>query len=402
MEDLEASLLRLTLVERSAGEIAFLHAEKERPGVKALSVLEVQAHLEVLEERGWVEPDPQAGRWRITEPGRRVLLSFVRWEFTVEHTIPPRGAGRAVGQGAARGGTPQRGEKFKVNRAANEAPRRVGEVIAFRHLGPSDSGLGEIEVAWVDLIPGDVLVRWDPVEGPHAGSDTGKRAGGASSLVAFRFTGTYQDERGAEEVVWHVRPVETPGDPIPRFEIGTVIRGVEVRGFDFDGLDPVDSVAAAAAALGGRSELTNCVLSGLLPCVLEANGERQEATVTFRLDLSRNSERAAQPKTLRLEVSRGSVLVQVEDDWFEDGLQRLAANLPEGEGLVSCVTCLFSDYSPYGHGLTGMLCHRGAKEEYLAVRSKYEYWSVPVTEIVMETHFCDEYRLRLPGTGYRG
>jgi hypothetical protein len=32
--------------------------------------------------------------------------------------------------------------------------------------------------------------------------------------------------------------------------------------------------------------------------------------------------------------------------------------------LVCCITCLFSDYSPAGHGLTGIRCHRGAKEQY--------------------------------------
>jgi len=35
--------------------------------------------------------------------------------------------------------------------------------------------------------------------------------------------------------------------------------------------------------------------------------------------------------------------------------------------------------------LTGMACHRDAKEQYLAVRSKADYWSVPVAELVMET-----------------
>ena len=43
-----------------------------------------------------------------------------------------------------------------------------------------------------------------------------------------------------------------------------------------------------------------------------------------------------------------------------------------------------------GHGLLGMRCHRNAKQQYLAVRSKPEYWRVPVTEEVMETHHCDE------------
>jgi hypothetical protein len=49
-----------------------------------------------------------------------------------------------------------------------------------------------------------------------------------------------------------------------------------------------------------------------------------------------------------------------------------------------------------------MLCHRNAKQQYLAVRSKAEYWRIPVTEDVVETHYCDEFQHRVLGTGYRG
>jgi hypothetical protein len=55
-----------------------------------------------------------------------------------------------------------------------------------------------------------------------------------------------------------------------------------------------------------------------------------------------------------------------------------------------------------GHGLMGMRCHRDAKQQYLAVTSKRDYWSVPVTEVVTETYLCPEYQRRVPGTGYRG
>ncbi|HEV8650852.1 MAG TPA: hypothetical protein VG276_16000 [Actinomycetes bacterium] len=50
----------------------------------------------------------------------------------------------------------------------------------------------------------------------------------------------------------------------------------------------------------------------------------------------------------------------------------------------------------------GMRCHRDAKQQYLAVKSKHDYWSVPVIEEVMETYLCPEYQRRTPGTGYRG
>ena len=64
--------------------------------------------------------------------------------------------------------------------------------------------------------------------------------------------------------------------------------------------------------------------------------------------------------------------VAVDDEWFEDGVQRMEAALPVSVRLASCFTCLFSDYSPAGHGLLGMSCHRGAKEQYLTVKSKLD------------------------------
>jgi len=80
----------------------------------------------------------------------------------------------------------------------------------------------------------------------------------------------------------------------------------------------------------------------------------------------------------------------------------LEAALPDDLRLRCCVTCLYSDYSPAGHGLMGMFCHRGAKEQYLAVKSKADYWAVPVTEEVVETYLCEDYVRRVAGTGYRG
>lgn len=125
--------------------------------------------------------------------------------------------------------------------------------------------------------------------------------------------------------------------------------------------------------------------------------------VRFRLELPEPE----QPALSSLENLHLSTIVrgekyQLVDDWFEDGVQRLEELLPPEVRFRCCVTCLFSDYSPGGHGLMGMSCHRDAKQQYLAVKSKADYWSVPVTEEVMETYLCPEYQRRIPGTGYRG
>jgi hypothetical protein len=169
-------------------------------------------------------------------------------------------------------------------------------------------------------------------------------------------------------------------------------------------LDPVDAPAAEAAGLAYNGfGLHECVLTGAIPCSVDTTAGTIRSEVRFRLDLnSLASQSVAAPRNLALDIQHESGTTEVVDDWFEDGLLRLNAAMPDGSTLRCCVTCLHSDYSPGGHGLIGIRCHRDAKEQYLAVRSKVDYWSVPTTEDVPETNLCEQYQLRIAGTGYRG
>lgn len=224
-------------------------------------------------------------------------------------------------------------------------------------------------------------------------------------MTPFSFPGTYRDRRGEEPIVWRVieSRIATPPGHGPRFEVHTTIPGVPCWGFDFDGLEPVDAddpKRVEVSMSDKTGELTDCVLTGDLPCIVESEGTQVAAAVTFSLDLSVSAQTAY--KNLSLSVAVDGRDISVVDDWFEDGTRRLEAQLPEPHQLRCCVTCLYSDYSPGGHGLSGMACHRDAKEQYLAVRSKTDYWSIPVTEDLLETYVCSEYQRRVPGTGYRG
>ncbi len=91
--------------------------------------------------------------------------------------------------------------------------------------------------------------------------------------------------------------------------------------------------------------------------------------------------------------------------WFEDELLDIQKQLPDGVFLKACITCAFSDYSPYGHGLFGgMLCFRDNKAGYLTVKGKsdlFRIWST-ATEYVQETYLCPEFERRVRGSGYRG
>ncbi|HKY48939.1 MAG TPA: DUF6304 family protein [Acidimicrobiia bacterium] len=223
---------------------------------------------------------------------------------------------------------------------------------------------------------------------------------GSSSLSPLDVPGWYTDDDGTEDIVWRVVPSARRTPPGQSgYELHTTIRGVHFWGYDIDGLSTDDETVY----LDG-SGLATCVIAGELPCHIEEGGRRHAATVTFVLDFKAAAAARGAPSAeyLRLSIRHGDRTYDVTDEWFEDGLQRLEKKLPDDVFLVCCVTCLFSDYSPGGHGTLGMDCHRGAKEQYLAVRSKHDYWAVPRTEEVMETHLCPEYQRRIPGTGYRG
>ena len=221
-----------------------------------------------------------------------------------------------------------------------------------------------------------------------------------SSLSTLVFAGSYEDAIGIEEISWLVKPSTRRSPPGQSgFELWTTIRGVAFWGYDLDGLEAEDH--ALAASQGFREgDLSDCVLSGDLPCVVEQRGTRENGAIRFRLELPPRDP--TRPANLRLSFAISDQRYEVVDEWFENGVLRLAKLLPPETHLICCATCLFSDYSPGGHGLLGMRCHRNAKQEYLAVRSKPEYWRVPVTEEVIETHHCDEFQHRVPGTGYRG
>ncbi len=214
-------------------------------------------------------------------------------------------------------------------------------------------------------------------------------------MEPLSFPGEYRDARGDVAIHWQVVPSARPGWA-GRFEVRARIRGVEVWGADFDGLEPMDVSEADRLSLNTADEVSNCVLAGDIPCRFDIAGEVVGGQVHFELDLRSPNV------SLTLSCSINGDTYAVTDDWFEDGLQKLEASLPPDVRVYACVTCLFSDYSPGGHGLTGMSCHRDAKEQYLSVRSKSDYWSVPVTEEVPEFYLCPQYQRRVPGTGYRG
>ena len=92
-------------------------------------------------------------------------------------------------------------------------------------------------------------------------------------MATLIFPGGYRDQAGHDAISWRVEGSRRYG--LPRMEIFTTTRGTDLRGFDFDGLEPVDSSAGAEhLPLNQAGELGDCVLSGDLPCTVARVVER--------------------------------------------------------------------------------------------------------------------------------
>ncbi|MEU7138619.1 DUF6304 family protein [Nocardia sp. NPDC046473] len=219
------------------------------------------------------------------------------------------------------------------------------------------------------------------------------------------FSGSYADDRGVEPLVWQFVPTTGDVGHARSFFIRTVIRGMLVTGGAFDGLEP-DDAHAAAAALPLLNEtddkyacvLYRCVLHADLPCAAEIDGDRRSAIVRFTVDLRADRPPLNQHFAVHLDGTTYEVDV---DGGLDEGLARLAAAFPPNIHLICCHTCQFAGYSPYiGYDMVGINCHREARTRYLAVRSKRDYTPDLITEEVPENYLCPEYRFRIPGTGF--
>lgn len=214
--------------------------------------------------------------------------------------------------------------------------------------------------------------------------------------------GTFADKHGVTPCVWTIKDSSLPGWA-GRYEIRATVRGVPVWGCDFDGIeregrdDQDDTLELNAAG-----ELRG-LLTGTWKCTVDGPDGPSVGTLTFRLDLTAPPKYIpGEPKHLQLTLAVGETEYSAAGDEFETALEGLKRCLPSHTRIRCCWSCNLSDYSPDGTGLMGMRCHRDARDQYLAVRSKLDYRSVPITEDVPEIYLCDAYEPRVPGTGYRG
>jgi hypothetical protein len=211
---------------------------------------------------------------------------------------------------------------------------------------------------------------------------------------------TYQDANGSVSTT-----LQTDGKSL-RIEI----RDVVFEGEDLDSLSPVaDTKPQSLQQFQIHQEcLCDCRFDVEISIQVTTPNGVEDGLIKAWLDLGKPSSeggiRGRSRKTStqiprpRIRINRQKRLVRGR----AFGTRKTITHRMPHEALHHM--CVFR-YSPYGHGMFGCLaCFRGNKAEYSQVKSKGDMFRVwrTLTEYVQETHLCEEYELRKPGTGYRG
>jgi hypothetical protein len=252
-------------------------------------------------------------------------------------------------------------------------------------LGPGERALGADE-------PVGLLQRRVAPKGPRV------HLSRAMSVSVVRYDGTYSDARGREVIA-----LLNDGDTLR-----TTIRDIEFSGPDFDGMTPVDDSINLAEFTLHHSELCACLFAFDISIPVIIQGSEVSGILYVDLELGAPTPNGGIDRErlgLSLEYGEHRVGSSGGNGYFEDAFAEIARQLPQSVFIKACINCLFSDYSPLGHGLYGgMMCFRNIKAEYLQVKSKRDFFSVLGRQdrFVQETYLCSEFSRRIPGTGYRG
>lgn len=232
--------------------------------------------------------------------------------------------------------------------------------------------------------------------------------------MSAEFSGTYQDRNGREIIV-----IESDGR-----RMRTNIRGVIFEGVSFDDFSLAPESSSGQRAIAGENfrfngdTLCDCRIRIRIP-VTVFRGETSvainasDAWLSVDLMLGVPADHGGiDGLELRLRLYhtglsglRKKMYSSGRVDSFEDGLQKIQAELSPGHSLRLCFTCALSDYWPGGAALFGGLaCFRNIPELYERVTDKQSLLKIFERHdgFVQETHVCSEFRPRAPGRGYRG
>lgn len=190
-------------------------------------------------------------------------------------------------------------------------------------------------------------------------------------------------------------------------EFTMTLRGIEFSDTGLDGFTPIEKDADLSqfALRYGMIDGYSLTFSIPINMLSDSKPAIADLIVTVRLNAPDHQPDDRELNVQLVLVHNNQTFKTPRQEDFERALLKLAEMLPSHLWLTCCITCAWSDYSPYGNGNLGNLaCFRDAKEQYSQVKGKVDIFALwdRHTEFVQETHLCDQYAIRQPNTGYRG
>jgi hypothetical protein len=218
--------------------------------------------------------------------------------------------------------------------------------------------------------------------------------------MTAQYKAWYHDENGSESIA-----INNDGHILT-----TTIRGVTFTSQWFEDLEPEagSTTEQLASFTLFEGDLCHFQLECLIPLPVVTPQRVAHGILHVHITLGKpTSEGRIAQEILKLTLfyQNKRITSSSQSGYFEDELLDIQKQLPHNTYMHACINCMYSDYSPFGSGIFGdMMCFRNNKKQYLAVTSKVDYWDVyeAFEEHVQETHRCEEFTLRKPGTGYRG
>ncbi len=222
-----------------------------------------------------------------------------------------------------------------------------------------------------------------------------------------KYIATYQDKRGTETV-----EIKSDGS-----EMFFTLRNIDFDGPDFDQLTASEidnSKFDYEMFQDGSGDITNFKLILTIPIQL-FNSETDTIFIenlTARIEVGETTTIKGldhELSCLTLNASFGEFKIEKKLEWIEDALIGLQNQLPENIYLKTCLSCKYSNYSPYGNGMFGNIyCFKKLKKELKQVKQKHDLlnlWTAEAVEkgdvfSVQETFDCPEHQLPIKTDWY--
>ena len=215
-----------------------------------------------------------------------------------------------------------------------------------------------------------------------------------------QYKATYQDKRGTEDII-----IKSNGS-----ELYTTIRDFDFYGGDFDQLttDIIDTEKFDYELFAnGSGDLINFKLILTIPIQLYNAQSNQTFIENLIVNIVVGEHTTIdgldhEIHCLTLDSSFGKFIVEKKLEWMEDALTALQGQLPPNIYLKTCLSCKFSNYSPFGKGMFGSIyCFQKIKEKLQTLNDKtdlLDIWTKEAMEkgdifSVQETFDCKEHKL---------